>query len=344
MLWLSNFYVLCRCKGSTTLSVIGKEAIYIAADERVVSPLKQNVVQKESVVGGDYIKIRKLSDQIVLTTAGNTELCDKIILNAKNLIKLTRGSDSMKFLRLKEQLRKFRRKWKKDHLGQIFLEEFMLCGKYEGKRTIFVIRHHATEKVQGLNNSAATGIGQKYATHHLDLNVKPHFIACNYVQCLRQAIAVSSLKDFYTGGRVRTGALGMGGFVRDRKVPHVLDNLFTHYDEVHYKLKGILFCMTESWKYNVECEALVEAYVRSLFGKVVVHVIAVHRRSSGVIRVIRFQDEKAASCGFKQVAGKHDCAKITVELDDARKFTVALFKPTKEIIGFFCSKFVQFDY
>ncbi|KAK9939350.1 hypothetical protein M0R45_016047 [Rubus argutus] len=148
-------------------------------------------VKKESVVGGDYIKIRKLSDQIVLTTAGNTELCDKIILNAKNLIKLTRGSDSMKFLRLKEQLRKFRRKWKKDHLGQIFPGEFMLCGKYEGKRTIFVIRHHATEK----------------------------------------------FKDFYTGGRVRTGALGMGGFVRDRKVPHVLDKSFTHYDEVHYKAK-----------------------------------------------------------------------------------------------------------
>jgi hypothetical protein len=100
---------------------------------------------------------------------------------------------------LKKHLGTFRRKSKAHHWGQHFPTELMPCEEYEGERRIFVIKHHATEKGQRLNN-ITNGTCQIYVKEHLNLNVKLHFIAYNYVQCLRQAIVFFVLKDFYTGG------------------------------------------------------------------------------------------------------------------------------------------------
>ncbi|KAK9932289.1 hypothetical protein M0R45_019532 [Rubus argutus] len=189
------------------LPIIGSDAIYIAADGRGCFTLLND---DGLILARNVKKIVKISDKIVITLAGRSDLLFEMVKIAKKSV--IGGS----MISWKESVKNFRKSWRKKNGSIEFPASILICGWNMGRKTIIKVDAYETKSVYEIDSCSASGWGEDVAEGAVKQMVEgQHLIRSEkYIQCVSQAIIVSAMGANYTGGEVMTSAACDGGEAR----------------------------------------------------------------------------------------------------------------------------------
>nr|XP_011466493.1 PREDICTED: uncharacterized protein LOC101296413 [Fragaria vesca subsp. vesca] len=329
-------------RGTTTISYINGDTIYIVSDGRTCS--SSTPQDNLFVLKGNDKKIYKVTDKICATTAGNVALTDEMLeicaQNSEDLNKMSTKLKKHKEKHLTDMKKEILRNKKNQGVKPILKAQFGIYS-VDGMNGAPCIKLIGTKDRDafGSGSMVSSGTGGEAAREHLVIILKERGnpeTHDEWLSSLKECATVSGLDDIYTGGFIQGAILSPEGLIIEEEKDHMIKHLADKHDHLIHILSTKLLCITRKFAYEEENEEAVTKFIKKQFSSVPkILLLGVHQQL--IVRCLDFFKDATANTAFNN-SGR---GQAVLKLNSGATHTVEFKKPTKEVFTALARDFVD---
>lgn len=297
-------------KWTTTLALIGQDAIYVATDERCSDKPSPYMIMTENSP-----KTFVISNNVLATISGEPDICWSMLTHAKLMVEqdiaVGRYESNEAVVAAASHALQYVATWEGQNPNIRFPSQTLIAGWANGAPSVYEIpsRQRLPEPKHDRGDGFAIGSGEQYVYDYYDFDDPfpsrrghPPRSDEELAQIAKRAVVYSALNDRFTGGRARLGKVRQDG-IEESHPEEILQVLHDDYDNFKTYLSCIIFCLyrKSDYEYASDNENLLSDAINVRFTPTQGSCYLIGIKEKYYIRIVRFEDGSTARKEFEGV-------------------------------------------
>lgn len=294
---------------TTTLALIGQDAIYVATDERCSDKPSPYMIMTENSP-----KTFVISNNVLATISGDPHICRSMLTYAKleveHDIAVGRYVSNEAVVAAATHALQYVATWEGQNPNIRFPSRTLIAGWANGAPSVCEIpsRQRLPEPKHVRGDGFAIGSGEQYVYDYYNLDDPfpsrrglPPRSDEELAQLAKRAVVYSALNDRFTGGRARLVKVRRDGII-ESDPEEILQVLHDDYDNFKMYLSCVILCLyrKSDYEYASDNENLLSDAISVRFTPIQgSYLIGIQEKY--YIRILRFEDVSTAKKEFEGV-------------------------------------------
>ncbi|PRQ29528.1 putative proteasome, subunit alpha/beta, nucleophile aminohydrolase [Rosa chinensis] len=295
--------------GTTTLTLIGEEVIYVVTDERSSTEPPPYMILNDNAS-----KTYAISTNVLATIAGNPDLCSTMLAHVKATVSQELVSDQLDSNNVVHIAANYVHEcvtvWERDNPNMHFPSATQIVGWCNGEPSVYGIQCANPPQVTHEHGSGFVhGSGEKSVQDYYKKEDpmpykrgRPRRSDIELAQIGKRAVVFSALNERYTGGRVCSVEV-RPDMIHESGSEEILKVLHDDYDYFKTYLSHFLFCLyrKSDFEYTIDTEAMLSQVIHTRFTSGIQRSHVIQIKEKYFIRILQFPDGEVAKEEFQAV-------------------------------------------